>query len=158
MKKAVLILMIAVLVIAGCANKKSNALPGVIPGKADVVIGERMFIGQVNDVYRNPDEYLGKTIKLEGLFIHGNAGGREYRYVIRRGPGCCGDDGQVGFEVSWNFPGNPPGEKRAYPKMNDWVEVRGELKRYESQGYNFLYISLSELNTLKKRGQEFVIQ
>jgi len=167
MKKIVLISIIAVLVISGCANKKSEAKPAAeiteediftIPDGIDVVIRERLFIGQVNDVYRNPDEYVGKTIKLEGLFMYGIAGDREYCYVIRKGPGCCGDDGQVGFEVSWNPPGDPPGERDVYPKSNAWVAAQGELKRYESQGYNFLYLSLSELNTLEKRGKEFVLQ
>ena len=185
MKKAILISMIAILAITGCENKKITSLPEAktageeqpaIPDGVDVVIREKLFIGQVNDVYRNPNEYLGKVIKLEGIFMGGSAGGRDYCYVIRKGPGCCGDDGQVGFEVSWNLPGswNPPGslnppssldpdqisdvETKAYPKTNDWVEAQGELKRYEQNGYSFLYLSLTELKTMEKRGAEFVLQ
>jgi zinc transport system permease protein len=38
------------------------------PGESGVIeIGEKLFIAQTNDVYLNPEDYLGKRIKLEGL-------------------------------------------------------------------------------------------
>ena len=172
MKKIVLFSIIAVLLITGCGNKKTANEPvaetieeEIIPVEADMVIGDKLFIGQVNDVYRNGKDYMGKTIKLEGIFMTGEAGGREYCYVYRKGPGCCGDDGQIGFEVSWNplDSTNPQeqaseGEKKAYPKRNDWVEAQGELKRYSQDGRNFLYIALSYLEVMDERGVEFVTQ
>ena len=169
MKKAVLISIFAVLVITGCANKKTNALPAakitqeepfVIPDGVDVVIREKLFIGQVNDIYRNRKEYLGKTIRLEGLFRSGEVGERTYCFVIRKGPGCCGDDGQVGFEVYWDQPGTAStgGQKKAYPKIDDWVEAQGELRRYEEDGRSYLYLALQDLQVLEKRGAEFVSQ
>ena len=173
MKKAVLISIVCVALVffaVGCGNRKSTAAASkpagaaeeedlTVPAGVDLVIREKMFIAQVNDVYINRNDYMGKTIKLEGIFLYGEAGGREYCYVIRNGPGCCGDDGQVGFEVSWL----PPDEvletnRSAYPNRNDWVEAQGELKRYEEFGQGFLYLALSDLKVLDKRGAEFVIQ
>ena len=178
MKKNILISIIAVLLITGCGNKKDTTAPAaeiagektsvvpaaekkpVISGGADVEIGEKLFIGQVNDVYRNRKDYLGKTIRLEGLFKSGEVGDKTYCYVIRMGPGCCGDDGQVGFEVYWDQPDmtSTAGQKKTYPKMDDWVEAQGELKRYEEDGRYYLYLALSDLNVLEKRGAIFVNQ
>jgi hypothetical protein len=122
-------------------------------------IKEKMFIAQTNDVYLNPQEYVGKTIKLEGLFkLEQYAGGADapYCFVIRYGPGCCGYDGNAGFEVAWDSPGTLDAKK--YPREDDWVEAVGELKYYDEDDYPFLYIALSSLKVLDKRGAEFVSQ
>jgi uncharacterized membrane protein YcgQ (UPF0703/DUF1980 family) len=114
-----------------------------------------MFISQVNDVYLNPEDYLGKTIKLEGLFKMDQGYNKTYCFVLRYGPGCCGYDGNVGFEVAWNNE-----KKKSYPDEDAWVEATGELKTYEEDdSYNkFLYLDLVSLNVLNKRGQETVMQ
>jgi len=123
--------------------------------KKDVVeIKEKMFISQVNDVYLNKEDYLGKKIKLEGLFKMEQGYDKSYCYVLRYGPGCCGYDGNVGFEVSWN-----KDKEKPYPGEDSWVEATGELKTYEEDGYaEFLYLDLVSLNVLDKRGQEKVMQ
>jgi zinc transport system permease protein len=122
-----------------------------------VEIREKMFIAQVNDVYLNPEDYLGKTIKLEGLFKseqYTNSAD-PYCFVLRYGPGCCGSDGNAGFEVAWN---KETAAKETYPKSDDWVEAVGTLKTYEEDGYPYLYLALSGLTVLDKRGAEFVTQ
>ena len=123
--------------------------------KKDVVeIKEKMFISQVNDVYLNKEDYLGKKIKLEGLFKMEQGYDKSYCYVLRYGPGCCGYDGNVGFEVSWN-----KDKEKPYPGEDSWVEATGELKTYDEDGYaEFLYLDLVSLNVLDKRGQEKVMQ
>jgi len=125
-----------------------------VSGKGVIEIKEKMFISQVNDVYLNPEDYLGKTIKLEGLFKMEQGYDKSYCFVLRYGPGCCGYDGNVGFEVSWN-----KDKEKPYPGEDSWVEATGELKTYEEDGYNeFLYLDLVSLNVLDKRGQETVLQ
>ena len=93
-----------------------------------VEIKEKMFIAQTNDVYLNPDDYLGKTLKLEGLFKTADYGDTDktYCFVLRYGPGCCGNDGNAGFEVAWDTPPHEP-----LPEADDWVEATGTLKSYE---------------------------
>jgi len=120
-----------------------------------VEIGEKMFVSQVNDVYLNTDDYLGKTIKLEGIFKQDQGYEKLYCFVLRYGPGCCGDDGNVGFEVAW-----ADGEAQSYPPADSWVEAAGVLKTYEEEdGYApYLYLDLSSLNVLSKRGAETVGQ
>jgi len=114
-----------------------------------------MFTTQVNDIYLNPEEYLGKTIRLEGLFKEENSyEGDKYCFVLRYGPGCCGYDNYPGFEIKWD-----EGKEQPYPKVDSWIETTGVLKKYEADGYaDYLYLDLISLNVLKKRGAEIVTQ
>ena len=143
--KAMALIIVLFLTIS-CA--KTNNKNGIIE------ITEKMFISQVNDVYLNTDDYLGKTIKIEGLFKQEQSYDKSYCFVLRYGPGCCGYDGNVGFEVAWT------NEKaQSYPAIDSWVEATGVLKTYEEDGYDqYLYLDLSSLNVLSKRGAETVIQ
>ncbi|MDR2758149.1 MAG: hypothetical protein LBB78_02075 [Spirochaetaceae bacterium] len=118
-----------------------------------IEIKEKMFIAQTNDVYLNPEDYLGKTIKLEGLFKSEIGYENTYCFVIRYGPGCCGYDGNAGFEVVWDDP-----DKRKYPDEDAWVEAVGNLQSYDEDGYPYLYLALTSLTVKKTRGSEFVTQ
>lgn len=124
----------------------------VEPPVGDVVeIREKLFIAQTNDIYYNAEDYLGKTIKYEGIFNVNRSldGDVLFCSVYRYGPGCCGDDGYAGFEVRWD------GE---YPNSNDWVEAIGILEEYEEEGYLFLRVALTSLTVLPTRGTEYVTQ
>jgi len=120
-----------------------------------IEIKEKMFISQVNDVYLNTEDYLGKKIKIEGIFTVDNYYTRTepYRFVLRYGPGCCGNDGNVGFEVAW-----PKNSKKSYPEEKSWVQAVGELKSYTEEDYQYFYLDLASLDVLTTRGAEFVSQ
>ncbi|MDR0662983.1 MAG: hypothetical protein LBF80_02750, partial [Spirochaetaceae bacterium] len=115
---------------------------------------EKLFIAQTNEVYLNPEDYMGRRIKLEGLFKTDTYTGSSeaYRFVLRYGPGCCGYDGSAGFEVSW-----PDGKGAAYPAEDDWVEAIGILDSYDEDGYPYIYLALESLNVLDERGAERVL-
>jgi uncharacterized membrane protein YcgQ (UPF0703/DUF1980 family) len=132
------------------ASEKKEAPPEEI-----VEIREKMFIAQTNEIYLNAEDYLGKTIKLEGLFKQEEYENQNFCLVLRYGPGCCWNDGSAGFEVAWENSGQARPE---YPRQDDWVEAAGELKSYEKDGYSYLYIALSSLRVLDTRGAEFVTQ
>ncbi|MDR1272229.1 MAG: hypothetical protein LBK04_04475 [Clostridiales Family XIII bacterium] len=121
------------------------------PSDEVVEIKEKMFIAQANDIFYNAEDYLGKTIKYEGIFTvyEEPETGNKYYAVIRYGPGCCGIDANAGFEVLW---GNE------YPSQNDWVEAVGILEEYEEGGNTFLRLALSSLTVLPVRGAEYVSQ
>jgi zinc transport system permease protein len=122
-----------------------------------IEIKEKMFIAQTNDVYLNADDYVGRTIKLQGIFKREHYAGIDasYCFVLRYGPGCCGNDGNAGFEVAWDktLPPDTP-----YPQVDDWVEAMGKLDYYEEDGYPYLYLALSSLRVMDERGAEFVTQ
>jgi hypothetical protein len=120
-----------------------------------IEIKEKLFVAQSNDVYYNYEDYLGKTLKYEGIFqgYTDSNTGLTYYSVIRYGPGCCGVDANCGFEVKWVGDENP-----GYPALNDWVEVVGVLEKYEEDDWEYLRLSLTSLTVLPTRGAEVVTQ
>ncbi|PAB56498.1 TIGR03943 family putative permease subunit [Anaeromicrobium sediminis] len=158
MKKVLILIIVSILVFVGCNNdsglndlvdntdKETN-----ISADSVVEIKEKMFLAQVNDIYLNADEYIGKTIQYEGyLFIYDSEDLTQPKYfVIRNGPGCCGNDGTIGFEVTW---------EGQFPEANEWLEVRGVLESYEENGNNYLRIVLESLEVLEVRGKETIYQ
>jgi len=139
--------------LAGC-NERGSRNEGSASSTGIIEIRERMFIGQVDEIYINSSDYLGRTIKLEGLFLQSENEGQTNYFVVRYGPGCCGDDGIIGFEVSWAEDRN-----QSYPAENSWVEAIGELKYYMVSPYlRYLFLEVSSLNVLERRGLEYVVQ
>jgi len=127
---------------AGCSKTDES---GVIE------IRERMFLTQVNDIYLNANDFLGKKVKLEG-FIEEYKSDRTYYYVVRKSPGgCCGNDGRIGFEVRW-----PEGRRNPFPKNDTWVEATGVLKPFTANSNQYIFLELDALKVLNTRGQEFV--
>lgn len=121
----------------------------------DIQIGEKMFIAQCNDVYLNASDYIGKIISIEGLYKF-----QQYpfqgktiteQYVMRYGPGCCGNDGSAGFELAYD--GEPIGD-------NAWVRVVGTLDMVPREGTDYfrLVLRVLQLQELDVRGAEFVLQ
>jgi hypothetical protein len=125
-----------------------------------VEIKEKMFLAQTNDVYLNPEDYLGKTIKLEGVFKreYYEENDSAYCFVLRYGPGCCGNDGNAGFEIAWDSSDLENSQNQNYPEDDAWVEAVGVLSSYEEEGYPYLYLALSSLKVKEERGAEFVAQ
>ena len=150
--KQCLIAIILAMTVVSCTKPKA----AINNSGETIEITEKLFISQVNDVYLNTNDYLGKTIKLEGIFKTEQYQERDepYYFVVRYGPGCCGTDGNAGFEVAWT------GDiKRPYPAPDSWVEAMGVLDVYEEDGQiGYLYLNLSSLTVLSKRGAEFVSQ
>ncbi|MDR2525940.1 MAG: hypothetical protein LBC83_07170 [Oscillospiraceae bacterium] len=152
------LLIVCLLLLASCAAgsepeagetiEQNNAAAGQV-----IEIKEKTFVTQTNDIYYNPEAYLGKTIKLEGLFREMTFDGDTYYTVFRYGPGCCNNDGEVAFEVRW-----PEGGEKPYAKMDDWVEAVGVLEKYEEQGNPYLRLSLLFLEVKDTPGLTTVTQ
>ena len=144
---------IAVIMLAvSCGGAKEDKVSNNKTVDKDIIqIGERMFITQVNDIYLNANDYLGKTIKLEGIFKYEET----YNFVVRYGlGGCCGYDANVGFEVMWD-----KNREKPYPAAESWVEAEGVLKVAVTENNSqYLYLDLASLNVLEKRGKETVFQ
>jgi predicted small secreted protein len=116
-----------------------------------LVVGDKMFVGQMNDIYLNPDDYLGRTIRYEGFFtwFDNEETGQRYYCLVRNGPGCCGYDSLVGFEVDWS------GEQ---PENDDWCEVEGAIDTYQEDGLDYIVIRAASLEVLPYRGLDTVAQ
>ena len=103
---------------------------------------------QSSGVYEFRNIWIGKTIKLEGMCdVSKDYNNNKMIYgVIRNGPGCCGNDGQAGFQFTY---------KGKYPKANDWIQVIGKLEIMED-GRNPFVLRASQVTVMETRGLEKV--
>ncbi|MDR1796974.1 MAG: hypothetical protein LBR44_05935 [Clostridiales Family XIII bacterium] len=118
-------------------------------------IGEKMFVGQMNDIYANTADYIGKTIRYEGFYVcyqpetYGDGEDVAYHCIVRNGPGCCGYDATVGFEFFWD------GEM---PQDDDWCRITGVVDTYQENGFDYIVVKATDLEVLPVRGNDTVTQ
>ena len=116
-----------------------------------LVIGEKMFITQINEIYYNFESYKDKTIVVEGMYalFYNFDGTENIPAVYRNGPGCCGNDGWGGFFLKYD------GD---LPQDNDWIKVTGTPILLSNGYYDDLYLDVTNIEVLTDRGAEFVEQ
>jgi uncharacterized membrane protein YcgQ (UPF0703/DUF1980 family) len=128
----------------------SKNLTAETNSKSVCYLKDRFFIQQVSDIYLNPQDYKNKIIQIEGFFgkyIDENK--VEHYSVYRKTAGCCGDDGETGFEFVYKK------EKLSF-KADDWILVEAHIAK-EKDGYDRIYLEAISV-TPKKKGnaKEFV--
>lgn len=112
-----------------------------------IEITDNYFIESTNDVYVNLDEYEGKTIKMQGLiYTYEGAGDKTCYAVVRNTPGCCGNDGLAGLDISYN---------KDYPEEGKWVEVVGVVTKEKSYGGYIPVLQIASM-TETEEGTSFV--
>lgn len=116
-----------------------------------LIISEKMFLTQINDIFYNFDLYKEKTIVVEGMYtlFFNQDGVQDTPALYRRGPGCCGNDGWGGFLLKYD------GD---YPEDNAWIKVTGTPELVENGYFKDLYLNVSNIEVLEERGAEFVSQ
>ena len=168
LKKATLILILIVIFVAivFIINNISDKSQGLLVGNANsngelstsfgeivdfdnmIEITDNYFIQQTNDVFFNTDEYIGKSIKIEG-FVYSYEDyetGNICHSVIRNTPGCCGADGLAGLDIRYD---------KKYPAENTWVEVIGVIGTDTVFGDTIPVIHVASI-TKKDEGTTFV--
>jgi len=145
MKKLIVLIIVVAMLLTACS-----------PGGSDdyvVEITERFFVNQTTEVLRNPERYLGRTIRLEGIFITVQLPGvdDDFHFVHRLTDGCCGPIEPIGFEVRLDGIAPLPDDT--------WVEVIGVLEQYENiWQHDALRLEVASLTEMSERGAEFVAQ
>ena len=140
-------LIIFMLLVVSCTRteNKSSTESNIIE------ISERMFVTHINSIYMNISNYLGKTIKLEGIFGATQIETGDFYYVFRYSQDECCGGGMSGFEVRW-----ASDQIRHFPAANSWVEATGILREYRRASNRFVYLELTSLTVLNRRGAEQV--
>lgn len=111
-----------------------------------LVLKDKYFITQLNDIYYNIDEYKGKKIEIEGFPMTNE----KSTFVGRYGPGCCSIDGYAYIEYKFS-------EKLELVDEKDWIKVTGTIqKRYEGN-IIYVYIDATSVEKLDTRGTDRVI-
>ena len=155
MKKKEILFIILFIAICGSiifalhsTNKKaSDNIKTVSDGDIEVEITDSYFIQATNDIYFNMDDYVGKTIRMEGLVYSYEDTEGEIRFaVVRNTPGCCGADGLAGLDIQYD---------KEYPAEDTWVEVIGVIEKDVISGFDTPVIKLTALAE-KEEGTTFV--
>lgn len=140
-KKFIICLLVASLFCTSIASAKSTKI---------IELTDKFYVTYINDIFYNQDDYLGKTLRLQGAYMKatynlGNSKKKQIDFVYRNGPGCCGNDGAMcGFEFE--------NTNKVTLKDDDWIEVTGVLETYEENGLSFLRLANCTVTVMKKRG------
>jgi Predicted membrane protein len=118
--------------------------------KEPLLIEEKAFSNQINYIYNYPKEYLGRTVIYEGMAaaVEEPTLKEMLNIVYRKGPGgCCGNDGQVGFEVVYDG---------SWPADDEWVKVTGKIDYITHGGVEYLAVYADDIEVMEERGLETV--
>ncbi|MCL2673962.1 MAG: lipoprotein [Defluviitaleaceae bacterium] len=142
--RKIIALTLAVFLLSGC-----NA--AVSDDDNVFVIDEQFFVLRMLDIVFSHNEFLGQTIRYEGMFrtVDVPTIGDVYQ-VYRYTDGCCGPDGIIGLQVRLDSADIEP------LPTGTWVEVTGILEEFEHQGRTFLRLEVTSLIEMDDRGEEFV--
>jgi hypothetical protein len=118
-------------------------------GKIDVDLTKmnaNMIYSYIFEMIINPDEYVGKTIKVNGFFysvVDENTGERYFAVIIPDALACC----KQGMEFKWLGEHTYPAD---YPEENQEITITGTYRTDIMEGdISYSYLEVSELSILK---------
>ena len=104
-------------------------------------LSSTMVFGEVSNMMLDPEDYLGKTIRVRGpYFVNYNEVKKEYLHfvVVTDATACC----QNGLNFNWAGEHSYPAD---YPQMDEEIEIVGVIGNYEEYGQVFCVINTSEI-------------
>lgn len=133
-----MLLFLGILLLAGCSNKKST------DGTVDYDLTQMsrdMVYATVYQVLMEPEEYEGKTFRMDGIFYvtYYEVTKKHYFYCfIQDAAACCAQ----GMEFVWEDGSHIYPDE--YPAENAEIVVEGTLETYREEGDPNLYCRLSD--------------
>jgi len=133
-----------------CLNKdvssnNDNTSSKIINVDVDLTILSRtMVYAEVYNIMTNPYNYLGKTIKLNGLFYSSYYDENETMYyfvVITDATSCC----PQGIEFIWGSGRKYPED---YPDEKSNIEITGVFSSYDELGETYYHLLVEDLRIL----------
>jgi uncharacterized membrane protein YcgQ (UPF0703/DUF1980 family) len=104
-----------------------------------IVLSDPNFAFQIQEIQWNRYDFLGRTIRFEGMFLSSFWEGETVYFVARIQSGCCG---MHGFEVYLN----------EFSRFEDetWVEVTGILEEFYVEGANHYFLRLNVISLVER--------
>ena len=149
LRKMICVLMsICVLILtAGCSggddksarNNNTNGVEDVLQQKmeeADIdltALSSTMVYSEVYNMMVTPEDYIGKTVKMEGLFsmFHDESTGKYYfACIIMDATACCSQGIEFELEGDHKYPDD-------YPEPGEEVCVVGTFDTYKEGDYTY---------------------
>lgn len=99
-----------------------------------------IIMGEVNNMWANPGDYMGKTVKITGPYMasYYDETGLYYHYVVI--DNCC-----AGLEFILNGDYTYPDD---YPDNDTLIEVVGVFGQYDELGMRYIYLATDEITVL----------
>ena len=101
-------------------------------------LSSTMVYGEVFAMMSSPEDYVGKTVKMQGIFSKGqlyaagslNDGGTVFACVIQDATACCAQG--IPFELAGDhtYP-------QDYPELGDTITVVGTFEIHQQEGMQF---------------------
>ena len=107
-------------------------------------LSSTMVYAEVFNIMTSPDEYMGKTIKMNGPYSasYFDGTGLYYHYVvIEDATACC----QQGLEFIWNGDHIFPDD---YPEESTKIEVTGVFGSYDEFGDTYYYLAVDDISII----------
>ena len=105
------------------------------------VLSSVMVYSQVYSLISDPDRYLGKTVKMEGMYACTDMNMATEFYcacIIQDATQCCSQGIEFVLDDSYSFPDD-------YPEYGDDIVVIGEFDTYEDGGYTYCTLRNAKL-------------
>ena len=138
MKKLVSFVLICVLLftLAGCGKNENDRSPENIDVDL-TALSSTMVYSEVYNMTNNPNDYLGKTVKMKGNFaVYQDETTDNYYFacLIADAASCCSQ----GIEFVWAGDHSYPED---YPQLNTQITVVGVFGTYEENGYTYCQLT-----------------
>ncbi|MDR2022045.1 MAG: hypothetical protein LBQ71_02055 [Hungatella sp.] len=106
-------------------------------------LSSTMVFSEVYNIMISPEEYVGKTIKAEGMFqVYQDSKNKNfYALVIADATACC----QQGLELIWNGDHTYPDD---YPEEESEIEITGVFQSYVEEGNTYYYVLVNDVKAV----------
>lgn len=106
-------------------------------------LSSTMVYGQVYNMMYYPENFIGQTIRMEGLYsdyFDQAKGKRYFACIIMDATACCSQGIEFELTEEYSYPDD-------YPEVGDEVVVEGVFDLYEEGGYDYCVLRNSKLIT-----------
>lgn len=130
-KSAVLSLLLALAMLAGCASE---------PVDVDLTKLSSTFVySEVYNMVTDPESFIGKTVKMDGTMNRYTTTSRElYACIVLDATACCAQG--IAFEWAGD---HAPSE---YPPQGAMITVVGTFSTFEEDGITYCYLADADLS------------
>lgn len=132
------------------ATEQTETAPSKDTGESGFVdltaLSSTMVYAEVFAMMSSPEDYVGKTVKMQGIFSKGqlyaagslNDGGTVFACVIQDATACCAQG--IPFELAGDhtYP-------QDYPELGDTITVVGTFEIHQQEGMQFCRLRDAEL-------------
>jgi hypothetical protein len=108
-------------------------------------LSSTMVFSEVYNMMISPEEYVGKTMKAEGIFrVYQDSKNKNfYALLIADATSCC----QQGLELIWNRDHTYPED---YPEEESMIEITGMFQSYAEEDNTYYCVLVNDVKELSQ--------